>query len=340
MPVTVRDIAEASGVSVPAVYQALNETGRLRPETRKRILAATRKLGYRPNASARSMATGRFGCAALLLSTEAGRSTLHVDTLLGIHDELRKSEMNLLVSRLPDTELTGEGLIPRILREWMADGLLVNYTNHIPQEMIDAIHEHAIPTVWLNTKRELNCVRPDDAGAAQAATQRLLALGHRRVAYVDFTWGHEDIAEAHYSIVDRQAGYKQAMRAAGLPPRVVRPEYRISASARLDAAREFLQKDERPTAVVTYSPGISAPLMKACEQIGLRVPGDLSVVDFGDHVVRYAMQPLETMIVPYAAMGREAARMLLERIETPGKALPARTVCFEFKEGRSVAPPP
>src|SRR6185369_16509410 len=87
MPVTIKEIAERSGLSIPTVSQVLNNKGhRYRSETCNRVLKAVRELGYRPNSSARAMRMGRFNCVALLLSTESYRSFLPNELLRGIHD--------------------------------------------------------------------------------------------------------------------------------------------------------------------------------------------------------------------------------------------------------------
>jgi len=133
MATTLKVIAEAAGVSIPVVSQVLNSKGqRFRPETRRRVRQAAERLGYRPNNSARAMATGRLGCAALVLSTQGYRSTLPAELLRGIDEELARHNMHLTIARLPDEKLTREGYVPKILREWLSDGLLINYTSDIP----------------------------------------------------------------------------------------------------------------------------------------------------------------------------------------------------------------
>src|SRR6185295_16580276 len=186
MPVTIKEIAERSGLSVPTVSQVLNNKGhRYRSETCKRVLKAVRELGYRPNSSARAIRMGRFNCVALLLSTERHKSFLPNELLRGIHDGVAEHDYHMSLTVLPDDKLTSQGFVPKILRQWMADGLLINYHVDVPQRMIELIHEHGIPSVWINTKQKSDCAFPDDLGASREATEKLLALGHRRIFYAD-----------------------------------------------------------------------------------------------------------------------------------------------------------
>ncbi|MEM8876006.1 MAG: LacI family DNA-binding transcriptional regulator, partial [Planctomycetota bacterium] len=102
MPVTMKDIAIAAGVSQQAVSQALNRKGRLRPETRRRLTELADRMGYRSNSSARAIRLGRFGTYALLQSVHSEASTLARRALLGIHEAIDRIDHQLAVERLPD----------------------------------------------------------------------------------------------------------------------------------------------------------------------------------------------------------------------------------------------
>src|SRR4051794_33407113 len=210
MSVTIKEIARRTGLSIPTVGNVLGRSAsRYSADTRRRVLEACQELGYKPNASARAMRQGRFGCAALVLSrNKQSHSHIPNGLLDGLDDALAQHDMHLTVSRLTDEELTRGDFLPKVLRESMADGMIVNYTHEIPQAMLDLIHAHHAPAVWLNAKLKEDCVYPDDFGAAKAATEHLLALGHRRIAFlhlISSIFG-ESFAQAkskfHYSVSD------------------------------------------------------------------------------------------------------------------------------------------
>jgi DNA-binding LacI/PurR family transcriptional regulator len=200
--VTVKDVAARAGVGHPSVSVVLNgaKSGmHVAPATRQRILEAAAELDYRPNTSARAMKTGRFGCIGLLTSTEPRRYGVQAELQHGIHDELATHDLNLMLVQAPDASLTDEAVVPRLLREWMVDGLLIGYNVCVPPQMAEIIHRHHIPSVWLNAEQEFDSVRPDDEGGTYAATQHLLQLGHRRIAYVSIA------RPIHYSVAARSA---------------------------------------------------------------------------------------------------------------------------------------
>lgn len=292
------------------------------------------KLRYHPNSAARTIATGRFGCVSLLLASSTGSSSLPPVLLRGIISRLAQREMHLSIAALPDEQLTSEGYIPKVLREWAADGLLINYTDHIPQKMVQLIGEHGLPSVWLNTKMNVDCVRPDDYYAAAHATTYLVEHGHRRIAYADFSHGSESYSTQHYSAGDRYAGYEQSMRTAGLTAQCCRGggEFR----QRIATIKAVLSAQDRPTAFVYYG-GETELLFMAAGELGLQVPRDLSLMSFSQEGV--ATQ-ITSMVKPDGALGHAAVDMLIEKIEHPRQRLPAQALSFRLWEGSTVAPPP
>lgn len=338
MAVTVKEVAARVGVSVPTVVQALGGRGRLRPATRQRVLRAAQELGYKPHSSARAMRAGRCGCVALLLSTFRSHSLLPDYLLDGIQSVLVEGDMHLTVASLPDEKLTSEGFVPKLLREWAADGMLVNYNARIPQRMIELIAESQTPTVWINSKHHANCVHPDDLRAGAEATRGLLSLGHRRIAFVNYTTGYAE-TPWHYSAIDRQAGYEQAMRDAGLPPRRISDAAAVRQEDFIPFTREWLAGAERPTAVIPYSPRDARVVLATALRLGLRVPEDLSVVTFTDAPFADMGWKVSAMLIPGFDIGRAAAQLLLERIEDPTKELPPQAVAMHWEPGQTCCPP-
>ncbi len=332
MSVTIKKIAEHSGMSVPSVSQILNHKGLYRQETRDKVLASARKLGYRPNAAARSTRMGEFGAVALLISTDPQRSTLPNGMLRGILTGLGDRDLQLQVTMLPDEKLTSEGFVPRILTQSMSDGLLINYTDHIPEKMIELIREHHVPSIWLNARLERDCVMPDDIDAGRRAAEHLLAMGHRRIVYVDYS------ASGHYSSDDRYVGYAAAMAQAGLAARRLGGVDGLD--RRIAQSRALLGEADRPTAIVSYGGGSSNPICHAAVDMGLRIPDDLSIVHFGGRpAVHFADKLFTTMTVPEEQMGHEAVAMLTRRITQPSNRLDSLSITYDFELGATCAPP-
>ncbi|MCD4825725.1 MAG: LacI family transcriptional regulator [Phycisphaerae bacterium] len=349
MRVTLKHIAKEAGVDVSTVSRVLNKKGRetrISPKRESQILEAARQLRYIPNSSARAVRTGRFDCAALLLSTHLACSYMPSFLLEGIHDELAKRDMHLTLAKLPDEKLSSEGYVPKILRSMMADGLLIDYTHQLPAQLEDIIKRRSIPAVWLNTKHEMDCVYPDNLEAGRRATQYLLKMGHRRIAYADYFFGYEDVAAAHYSAVDRCRGYEQAMRQAGLEPRTIRADAgRVPAGLEeVEFTKRWMSEPNRPTAVIAYWMTIALPIRQAALEMGLSVPKNLSILTFasessGNGVLLDSGFNITAMVEPEQEMGRTAVQMLLEKIEKPSNALASKVLNFKLEEVGSCCPP-
>jgi DNA-binding LacI/PurR family transcriptional regulator len=340
-----QDIAEKTGLSRPTVSLALRDKGTLSAETRRRVRVTAQELGYRANASARAMRAGEFGTIALVLSAHSGRSYLPQQTLEGICDTLGEQELHLTIARLPDEKLTDAGFVPKIIREYCCDGMLIDYTDDIPEEMIELIESLQQPVIWLNRKQNHDCVYPDDVAIGRQATQRLLSAGHRRIAYVDRGTGWKQLSKAHYSQRDRQAGYVEAMSAAGLRPRILRRDDSDIAETPREfhqAMVDLLGEDGRPTAFVTYSRVFAQNIATAALRRGLSVPADVSLVTvcYQAEVTVDGLQ-IDFVMTPTRAYGVAGVEALLTRCEEPAAHLPPRAVApREFRQGQTVAPPP
>jgi LacI family transcriptional regulator len=328
------DIAREVGVSQTTVSFVLN--GRMdmpvSPATRERVLQAAREMGYRPNRSARAVQSGKFGCVALLGSTITPRSILPTSLRDGILDALGEHNLHLLMARLPDTTLTDENFVPSILREWAADGLLVNYNADVPKAMEDLLQENRLPSIWVNACRDADCVFPDDKAAAKSATERMAGFGHTRISFVQYT------NVTHYSALDRENGYRDAMTALGLIPEVISP---ASGIIRLDEAENLLRKPagQRPSAFLCYAPEAAATLMYGAARCGLLVPRDLSLMTFHEQTYAATGQPIDTMTLPEYEMGRVSVELLLQKIADPALPLPPRPLTCAYGKGETLSPP-
>jgi LacI family transcriptional regulator len=333
---TVKDVALRAGVGQPSVSVVLNgaKSGmHIAPATRQRIMQAAVELGYQPNNSARAMKTGRFGCVGLLMSTSRARGVVQEHLLEGIHDELALHDQHLMLVKSPDESLTDEAAVPRLLREWMVDGLLVAFNISTPPNMIEIIRRHRIPSIWLNADHEVDCVRPSDEDAGYMAAHHLLEMGHRRIAYVG------DKRVWHYSIAQRQNGYQRAMRAARAKPLLLNSSIDTPRPQKLKDALGWLQSPDRPTAMIFYSQETAQVTFYAAESLGLRIPQELSLLTFGENQIFSPCTALDTMVIPFREVGQLAVRQLLHKIENPVGILPLHEVPFSLMRGDTNAPP-
>ncbi len=339
LAVTIKDIARQCGVSRQSVSYALTGTGRLAPQTRERILQVARDLGYRPNSIARTMRTGRFGAATLLLAAEPGGSFLPAPLLNGIHDGLQAHDMHLTIARMSEAQLVRPDHAPKLLREWASDGLLVNFSGEVSSGLKTLIDRYSIPHICLNTRREQDCIAPGEAEAAEDATLRLIELGHRRIAmavYREPGDGGNPQADMH----DRWHGYDKVMTDAGLESVTHEGDGPVEADRAVAHTVDWLRGRDRPTAVLAYSHKEMIAVMRAAGLAQLRVPQDLSVVAFSWAGMERLTLGVTHVLLPEYEMGKQAVDMLTAKLDRPDQPLPRRIVPCTWRDGQTVAPPP
>lgn len=338
---TLSDIAKVAGVSHVTVSRVLNGAEYQRPTFAKRahrIRKLAEEMGYRPNSSARAMRQGSFGAVTLMMSADPYRSELPKFMFYGIETAASKADLAVNLNIVPDDQLDEDQLIPKALREWHSDGLLINYHKSLPAHLQKLIDSYAIPSVFLNLDADHDSVCPDDRAAGRAATEQLLALGHRRIWYVGYSYGHEVF---HYSELERRDGYVDAMTDAGLRPVCIdryHPELGQT-DCRTNGWPAALTAPDGPTAVVCYGPDVDVSIVHhAAARAGLVVPRDLSLVTFGGSPAFDALE-IDTWLVPEFEVGRVGLEMLLQKIAKARKPLSATRLPFTHQAGESVAPP-
>lgn len=336
--ITVKDVAQRAGVAHASVCVVLNGAKgatRVSDATRARILEAAEELGYRRNSSAVSMKSGRSGYLSLLLSTDPIASGLHSYLLLGVQTAAEQHQYHLHLERLPAEQMMEEGLWPRVLREWMTDGVIINYVKPELSQLAELIDRQRIPAIWTNAHRAANCVFPDDEGAFYDATLHLIKLGHQRIMHL--TPGHSH----HHSVAARQRGYERAMRAAALQPEVLVFDRKHSNAWIHAAVEQVLQrpKASRPTAAVAYSAVDAVHLWSAALMHGVRVPEEMSLLAADTSPTVLAGKELSWLPIPFQMVGTMAVRLLLERIRDPACHAAPLAVPFPPMQGNTCVAP-
>ncbi|MBA3683770.1 MAG: LacI family DNA-binding transcriptional regulator [Planctomycetes bacterium] len=338
MRATLKDVARASGCSFQAVSAILGARAHeFSVELRDRVVAAADQLGYRPSSSARSMRQGRTGCVALVRGTAPTLNTVSDQVLFGITSELESHDLHLALLTLDDATLTSDVELNKILRQWMADGLLIKYDTRIPARLSDVLARFKIPAIWINSRHDCDCVLPDDHGAGVRATRHLIALGHRRIAYADYAYNLSD-PEEHYSASDRYAGYREAMREAQLEPALIAGDKQVPEDGRVGYSLAQLARPDRPTAIVCNSAWVAYPFWHAAMRLGLAVPADLSLFTFEVRRQNNLGPELSQLLVPDYEVGRTATAMLVDKLRDPEARHQPRAIPFKMIVGETCAP--
>lgn len=339
---TIATIAAHVGLSRATVTHVLNGRAneqRIRPETQKRVLEVAQELGYRANASARAIRAGRFGSVALIQSRLG--QYLPTELLDGLSAAIATKDLHLVLTTVRNVDRSGESYVAHTMRELSVDGVFVNRHGGSPPPFLEQIRKLRIPAIFLNARQEFDCIYPDDLMGGRLAVEFLLGMGHERIAYVE----SESRYIPHYSERDRRAGCEGAMQSAGKAPRVHRlpVDWRTPGEPgedqRVKSAMGLLAGPDRPTAVVAYEVTEAMAVVRAAHLLGLRIPADLSLVHFHSSIEDNCFIPIHTVSNMMREVGEGAVEMLLEKMEEPEHALPARVVPEALLEGATCAPP-
>ncbi len=321
--VTINEIARQTGVSHQTVSRILGGKANLHKDaTVEKVMAAARQLGYRPNASARSMRSGKTRQVAMVHDWRPGRSSLPMPLLDGVQTGLEQQKMHLVLTRHSDEQLTNETFVPSILREVMADGLLINFHTAPPKRMSDLIQQYAIPSVWLNIRRDMDCVYPDDFDGGKRLTQALIERGCKRICYACSGYYSPLF---HYSKEDRLEGYRAAMKNAGLATdELLKSEEGNGLRGDL---RRRLQADEPMDALISYGHEVHLCLSEVMPAMGLQPGKDVLLATFFNE--RFELPSTITGIqTPFRQVGLEGVDLLLERISQPNEKSEPKAVPY------------
>ncbi|MFC7550862.1 LacI family DNA-binding transcriptional regulator [Plantactinospora sp. GCM10030261] len=321
--VTLQTIADHVGVSRMTVSNAFSRPDQLSATLRTKVLAAAAELGYvGPDPAARALARGTTGAVGVLLTG----SLRYAFT-----DEVATTFLGAIVDELAPTGLALT-LLPAVTRTDVAaaqqvavDGALI-YSCDPGLPALDVLRRRQIPMVYVDQEPDGDTpsVNIDDRAGARAAAQHLVDLGHRDIGImtVSLAGPHgvpltdvEPPAGDGYVSTQRLLGWRDALDPVGVRPLVVRQPH-CHVDEAYDGARALLDRDHPPTAVLCFSDAIAQGLVAAAEDLGLRVPADLSVVGFDDNPLARRMRPaLTTVRQDVEAKGHAAAAALTAAIE-------------------------
>jgi len=308
--VTVRDVAARAGVSQPTVSLVLggHPRARVATETRERVMAAAAELGYRPNVIARGLARRRSYAIGLLVPDL--RNPFYAEIVSGAERVAAQEGYAVL---LCDASEVGPHRHLETLRERLVDGIILDAVG--ASELGEAALE-GLNVVFIDEpSSRVPFVASDATGAGRLAAQHLIALGHRRVAFMG-------PAADVYAFRMRERGFVQAMRVAGATfdsERVRRAPATVAGGMAAMRAMLALGVAQRPTAVFCANDLMAVGALKACAAAGVQVPRDLSVVGCDDIELATLVTPeLTTIAVPARELGARAARTLIRLL--PGDA--------------------
>jgi DNA-binding LacI/PurR family transcriptional regulator len=333
IPARMVDVAARAGVGVATVSRVLNGSPAVSTTTRERVLDAIRDLDYRPSSVARNLSLRRTLVIGVVVPFFTSPSA--VQRVRGIVSALDGSPYDLALFDVESADRQRRAFAMLGYGD-RADGLLI-VSLVPPAEELARLEAAEVPCVLVDAPSAiLPNVVVDDVFGGELATRHLLDLGHRRIAFI----GDKPPDEFRFhSSRDRTLGYERALAAGGVP---VRPDYVRAGTHNRHVARsiaaDLLRLPDPPTAIFAASDIQALGVLEGARELGIDVPGELSVVGFDDiEVASYA--GLTTVRQPLFESGRRGCELLLQALA--GESLPVRTetMPLELVSRGTTAPP-
>ncbi|GGJ67871.1 LacI family transcriptional regulator [Anoxybacillus voinovskiensis] len=323
MNVTIYDVAREANVSMATVSRVVNGNPNVKPSTRKKVLEAIERLGYRPNAVARGLASKKTTTVGVIIPDIS--SIFFAELARGIEDIATMYKYNIILSNSDQNKEKELHLLNTMLAK-QVDGILFMGGN-ITEEHVNEFQKSDVPIVLAATIEEnhlIPSVNIDYEQAAFEAVTHLLEKGHTRVAYIT--------GPANDPINTKKlAGYRRALEAHGIAydeALIVEGDY--SYDSGIEAYEKIAELEEKPTAVFAGTDEMALGIIHGAQDHGVHVPEQLEVIGFDNTRLATMVRPrLTTVVQPMYDIGAVAMRLLTkymnkERVENHIVVLPHR----------------
>jgi LacI family transcriptional regulator len=325
MPVTIKDVARAAGVSPSTVSRALTTPDLVQPETRARVERAAGELGYQPNRAARGLITGRTGNIGLIVPDLT--NPFFPGVVKGVQSRARESDFSVFLADTDEDPAAEAGLVRALSKQ--VDGILLCSPRMTDEDLRSVAAE--APMVMLNRRvGRIPSITIDNNDGIRQAVAHLAALGHRRIAYVAgprMSWSNRERARL----------LRTATAAAGIELVElgnVAPQFAGGVAA------ADLVLAAGVSAVVAYNDLVAFGLLNWFATRGVKVPEAISVMGFDDIVLSQMVSPsLTTVAQPQEQIGRAGVDLLLQLLEDPDRAaVPRRELSSQLMVRHSTGP--
>lgn len=308
---TIADVARRAGVSIKTVSRVSNNEPNVRASTRAKVERAINELEYRPNPSARSLASRRSYLVGLLYDNPS--SSYLVNIQQGALKATRAAGYGLIIHPCSYTDRALGNELQTMIRQAKVDGLVLTPPLSDMQSLVQLLNEIGTPYARVAPAEmddELHGVYTNDEEVCAEMTRYLYELGHEKIGFVI---GHPD----HGAVLKRYDGYRRGLAACGLElnDRLIGQGYN-SFDSGVQCAKKLLSLRARPSAIFASNDDMAAGVIRVAHEMGLAVPGNLSVAGFDDIPLSQQLWPaLTTIRQPIAAMAATATELLLSQLD-------------------------
>ncbi|MFF7476319.1 substrate-binding domain-containing protein [Streptomyces sp. NPDC008092] len=331
--VKITDVARHAGVSPSTVSYALSGKRPISDETRRRVQASVRELGYRPHAGARALAGSRANVLALVIPLRTG---IHVPVVMqfavSVVTTARRYDHDVLLL----TQEEGEDGLRRVADSALVDALIVmDVQLHDPRlPLLRALERPSVLIGFPAAAEGLTCVDLDFRAAGELCVERLAGLGHRVVALVG---SPPEVYVRETAFAQRVVqGFTAAAHRNGMASSVHPCEATPAGARRV--AEQLLRGQPALTGVVVHNEAALEPLVDAFEQLGLRVPTDLSITAIcPDELAAGLRVPVTSVALPTAELGERATELLMRKLDGDPEVPAATLLAPRLTERASTA---
>jgi LacI family transcriptional regulator len=331
---TMRHVARLAGVSISTVSAVINETVAVSPERARRVRDAMKALDYHPDEVARSLKTGRTNVIGVVIPDIT--NAFYPEVISGVEEAARQSGYGVLLCNSGE-DARNEARHLEMLAARRVDGVILACC--ASPSAFDATVRRRFPMVFVDRippGTVGSTVSSDNVDACYAAVVHLIKLGHKRIAMLV---GSLDMSPHR----DRLEGFRRAMQEANLP---IRDEYLIGGGVQVEDGRraglQLLKISSCPTAVVVCNNKLLLGLFEAIDEQKVKIPSQLSVIGFDDHLWnRYVTPSLTVVAQATGEMGRRAFELLHQIINAKSNEVLAKQIRLktELRVRNSTAPP-
>ena len=318
--VSIKDVAEAAGVSTATVSRVLSNGLHVRPEVRERVMATVERLGYRPNLVARSLRSQQSSTIGLIVSDISNPFFTAISR--AVEDTAYEQGFSVLLCNT-DENPEKEAIYLDLMRDTAVAGAIMSPTRQTIANFAGSNFPFPIVVVDRSiSNSDVDAVLLDNVDAAYRLITHLIEQVYRRIAA---------LCSEMSTGLERQIGYEKALRAHGLAPKSEYMKYIPPKSdAGYAATLKMLDLAEPPDALFTVNSLIAEGALQAIRERNLSIPDDIALVSFDETTWSSLVQPAITLIAqPTYEIGKTAAELLIQRIADPSR--PTRQVILKGK---------
>ena len=308
---TIQDIARLAGVSKATVSRVLNRNPAVSTQTSERVMRIVQEYDFVPNATATGLAGGKTRLVGVLAPplVWAGISEM----LLGVAGYIEHTPYEIVLYSISFSRNHSD-ILDRILSLRMVSGLLAILPGALSHHITERFRE-GLPLVMIDDQEkpvDVPWVGIDNVAGASTATQHLLDLGHRRIAYIQ---GPQN----YICAVERYQGYLQTLHQAGIAPDpmlIFQGRFDTASGRECASALFSLDRAAWPGAIFAANDQMAYGVLEVAEERGIRIPEDISLIGFDDNPLSSHLRPaLTTIQQPFSAMGYKAIEQLLLMVD-------------------------